>query len=1091
MRNGKTGDTSLDRAPKSPREHLTWVLAAAIALVVVVGWSRKTESDARRDLEADALSRIQAQSELRSRILDARRTNLERQVRFLAELPSVAGMLRAHAAGGLDPLEGDSEARWRHRLDQSFLAFARANPEVLKLRLIGEEDGGREVVRVDRRGDSVWSTPEDHLQRKGERGFFKDIAAVPKGTIRLSELDLNQDDGKVEMPPLPTLRAGTPVFDPKGRLFGIILVNLDARPMLRELRTSVPNPLGLYLLNDRGDFLSHPDSSRNFGFDLGRRWTWDREFQGVPGRDARYAKSIRGNILLLDRDTVAVDSGRRWVVVAAYPDSALVRDANRAGRAALLLSLTLAGVVLVFAALWHTGARSREAAAQAKASSRAKADFLANMSHEIRTPMNAILGLVHVLERRSTDREVLETVGRIRRAGSSLQSILDDILDFSRMEAGNLPVEEVPFRLAEVLDNLSTILASAAGGKDLELVIDAPPPATASLVGDPRRLGQILINLAGNAVKFTSKGWVRVGMEVVERTSEGVVVVFSVADTGIGIPRDRLGALFQPFTQADGTTTRRFGGTGLGLAISRLLAERMGGSIAVESEEGKGSTFRVRIPFRTGGSRKTGRIPTNLELLVADDSDLARENLVEIAVSMGWQAHAVADGREALDETFRRSDAGTPFDVLVLDWKMPVLDGLDAAIEVHRKFGGERPPVVILATAFSREEVEAHPGSPHVDAVLQKPVTASSLLDAVTKARAGRDGERGNGENRIPGGDSLRGIRVLVVDDNDINRDVVAAVLGDEGAVVVPCDGGGQALSLLSRSPSAVDIVLLDIQMPEMDGFQVCRRIRAEPSLRDLPVVALTAGTLPHEREAAREAGMDDFLAKPFDPDRLLEVVRTRAGRAPVVDDRPRTPPPAKTIQDVDFERGAALWGSPGAHAKRLAKFVEEQSESVSEIAERIGAGDLGNARFLAHRLKGSAGVLALDRLMSSASDIERALLEGREPGPAVAEARPAMEKVVRIVAEAVPRTPVEEPARPAVPREERVAGLLRLREALDTDDRRQATAALERVEPLLDPRHAAVLRGHVESFDFRRAEAVLLALLAIEEGPGREENLP
>ena len=639
-----------------------------------------------------------------------------------------------------------------------------------------------------------------------------------------------------------------------------------------------------------------------------------------------------------------------------------------------------------------------------------------------------------------------------------------------------------------MLDNLATIMGANSGAKEIELAIAPPPSGARRLVGDPRRLGQILINLTGNAIKFTEHGSVRVDIDVVEIGSEEALLRFSVCDTGIGIPQERLQSIFTPFTQADSSTTRRFGGTGLGLTICSFLVEKMGGAIGVESEAGKGSCFHFTARFGIAPEEEAAEDPfLNADILVVDDSAFSREAIAAVASSIGWAPTMVSSGEEAVQEATRRKDGNESLDVVLLDWKMPGMDGLDTARELRSLLDREVPPIVLLATAHALEELESLPEARLADGFLAKPVTGSSLFNAVQDARR----RRGDEVEHLPVPHNARrvlGLRVLVVDDNDTNREVVVAILEDEGAWVHTESGGQAALDWLSNTPAAVDIVLMDIQMPEMDGFAATRALRANPALAELPVVALSAGVLESERAAAKEAGMDDFVPKPFRASVLVQVLCRLTGRPAPEAEAP--PPSASASPVLDLATGLSLWKDEGKLRERLARFPKEHGEDAEQIGKLLQAGDAEQAGFLLHRLKGVAGAIGLLHLVAAASRLESHLGSATANENAVEDLKVQMHEAVDAILRLLP--PQEEsflqpPAFEAPSREAAAESLSRIRETLASDERRKCLEALKRAEGVIELALLEKLRDHVENFDFRAAEA-LLQNYAHEHGSGLEE---
>ncbi|MBC7953677.1 MAG: response regulator [Rhodospirillaceae bacterium] len=637
------------------------------------------------------------------------------------------------------------------------------------------------------------------------------------------------------------------------------------------------------------------------------------------------------------------------------------------------------------------------AAAQdvAEKANRAKSEFLANMSHEIRTPMNAILGLSHLLERTPLSAEQRDYAAKIKVAGRGLLSIINDILDFSRVEAGRLELENAEFLLPDLLDAISTIISVNASTKDLELVIGAAPGTPINLVGDALRLQQVLINLTSNAIKFTKEGEVALRVEQIGLQDDKAVLRFSVQDSGIGIHSHVLPSLFDAFTQADSSTTRRFGGSGLGLAISKRLVELMGGKIGVESQPGHGSTFWFTVPLAISASASASARSqverdgvAHLDVLIADDHDIAREVIAITAASLGWTPEVVGSGREALERAQERLRSASPFDVVILDWKMPEMDGLAVSRAVRSISGIKASPIVIMVTAHNREDLLHAPGAEGIDAVLVKPVTGSSLFNAVMEARARRSGDT---DALIPvhhpaaDGPRLEHVRLLVVEDNSINQDVAKRVLELEGATVTIAADGQQAVDRLAADPTAFDAVLMDVQMPVMDGYAATMHIRRELGLTALPILALTAGALTSERNRAQQAGMDDFIAKPFDVDQMVQSIRrhvallkpavAKASGALLMPKTLLTP----DIFGIDMRQASLRLGDDTTlFASLLTRLEQQFGDTVPLARAELAAGKADDAARRLHTLRGAAGNVAAVEVAALASDGEAAIRDGR-----------------------------------------------------------------------------------------------------------------
>ena len=527
-------------------------------------------------------------------------------------------------------------------------------------------------------------------------------------------------------------------------------------------------------------------------------------------------------------------------------------------------------------------AELKQARDAAEAASRAKSEFLANMSHEIRTPMNAIIGMTHLALQTGPEPRQRGYLGKIDTAAKSLLGIISDILDLSKIEAGKLDIENTAFELDSVLNDVATLIGIRAHEKGLEFLLDTDPNLPSSLVGDPVRIGQVLTNLCSNAVKFTDRGQITLSASLQEMQDRRVVLLFSVRDTGIGLTSEQQALLFQPFTQADASTTRRYGGTGLGLSISRRLVELMGGRISVQSEPGKGSRFNVTVVcgLETRSSPRQPRKVAGLSgkrVLVVDDSEnycaLARTRLEELSLRASVAASGPA-GIEALVEAER---AGNPFVLVMLDWKMPGMDGFEAAERIRNDPRLTTKPWMLLVTAIRDPEFEKLAYESGFDGVLNKPLTRIALLEAVQQlADAAPEAEAKR--EAAAAAQALRGRRILLVEDDEINREVAIGILEPTGAEITVAMNGAQALEMIR--PGRFDAVLMDMQMPVMDGMEATRRLRGDPALRDLPIIAMTANVMAGDRERLLEAGMNDFIGKPIRVSALYATLAKWVGTA-------------------------------------------------------------------------------------------------------------------------------------------------------------------------------------------------------------------
>jgi two-component system sensor histidine kinase/response regulator len=643
----------------------------------------------------------------------------------------------------------------------------------------------------------------------------------------------------------------------------------------------------------------------------------------------------------------------------------------------------------------------------AEAANHAKSSFLANMSHEIRTPMNAIIGFTNLALKADLTPQLRDYVSKIHNAGVSLLGVINDVLDFSKIEAGKLSLESTDFNLDSVVENVTSVTSPSASAKALEMMVNIPADVPRDLVGDPHRLGQALTNLVGNAVKFTDAGEVELKVTFLERTGEKVKLQFTVRDTGIGMSNEEIAKLFRPFGQSDDSTTRKYGGTGLGLSITRRLVELMGGQILVESASGTGSTFTFGVWLGIGSKknqnkRLVARQFAGMHVLVVDDSASARQITGRILDSMGFRVDSVDSGESAL-ETVRAAGVSDPYRLVVMDWKMPGIDGLEATRKITMGRLVTPAPAVLIVSAFSGEGVQRDDAlAAGAAEFLAKPVTASALAEAIIRIFAPdilpemAERQRPTEASRF-----LRGARVLLVEDNEINQQIAIELMREAGIIVVVASQGLEAIEKLSAPRARFDMVLMDIQMPGMDGYEATRRIRALPQGASLPIIAMTAHALEEEKRKALEIGMNGHVSKPIDPDAMFETMRlfyqpvSAAGEdgAPSPQEAEE---PFPSMAGVDAAAALKrLAGNRRLYRSLLQRFVDEQERSPEEIGSSLARGDRPLAMMLAHKLNGIAGNLGAEEVHAAAVDLEKQL-RGRDSPEEMEKNRIRLETAMR-----------------------------------------------------------------------------------------------
>ncbi len=844
----------------------------------------------------------------------------------------------------------------------------------------------------------------DFTDEENGRIFKEHIARREKGESGSYDVTMLRPDGRC----VPCHVSATPLLNEQGVKIGAFAMFTDITERKRAeaevqdrllfqqaLLNSIPYPMFI------------KDAETRF---LGCNAAYERAF-GVCSEDMR-GKSV------LDLEYIPVEDRRKFHV----EDTSVIRDASRLsyelpiayadGRTHVTLYSVdgfrladgrpggLIGLLVDISDRKRAEERLREAMKAAEAATQAKSTFLATMSHEIRTPMNAIINMSGLALETALTPKQYQYVSVAHSSAESLLGIINDILDFSKIEAQKLTLEEAPFGLRHELEQVTETFRSKVIEKHVELIVHVPTNVPDRLVGDALRFRQVVTNLVGNAFKFTEQGEVVVQVTTASGSPAGdptppgkLDLLLSVRDTGIGMTEEQQRKLFEAFSQADTSTTRKYGGTGLGLAISRRLARMMGGDITLQSEAGVGSTFTftARVAFESTHETTVPMPPASIRerpVLVVDDSPTSRELLNTLLT--GWSVPAVAAGTAedalALLEQHNGKEGRDPFGLVILDWMLPGMDGIEAASRIRARTETRSLPIVVIS-AYAGKEEEARCAEVGVNVFLPKPITASSLLNAVVEAQ----GAKVHAVRRaldVPLEKEFMGVRALLAEDNEANQLVALELLSRLGIELDVVGDGQEAVEMARGNAGRYAAILMDMQMPRMDGLEATRVLRADPAFRDLPIIAMTANAMKQDLDACLAAGMNDHIIKPLDRAAMLATLRRWLPRS-VADTASKTaadhPPPAApevpppVLQGINVRDALRRLGIGfDSLRKMLIRFADGQGQTLEELRTAVSAGDLAAAIRHAHAIAGAAGNLGAESLRAAAKALERAGREGR-----------------------------------------------------------------------------------------------------------------